>query len=62
MWEPENIMVVSSFWHNHHDDWYWTEPEEDEDDDDIVTYCDIYYCRECPKYGDDCDGKEENYG
>ena len=29
---------------------------------DIVTYCDIYDCKECPRYGDDCDGEfeEEN--
>lgn len=31
MWEPENILVVSSFWHNHYDDWYWQEGKEDED-------------------------------
>lgn len=24
---------------------------------DVVTYCDIYDCRECPRYGDDCDGE-----
>jgi len=22
-----------------------------------VTLCDIYKCDECPRYGDDCDGK-----
>ena len=27
--------------------------------DDIVTYCDIYTCDECPRYGDDCDGRED---
>lgn len=28
--------------------------------DDSVTYCDIYECSECPRYGDDCDGEEDN--
>ena len=27
--------------------------------DDLVTYCDIYKCSECPRYGDDCDGNGE---
>ena len=27
-------------------------------DYDRVTYCDINACSECPRYGDDCDGKE----
>lgn len=26
---------------------------------DIVTYCMIYECEDCPKYGDDCDGRDE---
>jgi len=26
---------------------------------DRVTYCMIYECEECPKYGDDCDGRDE---
>ncbi len=26
---------------------------------DIVTYCDIYKCEDCPRYGDDCDGRGE---
>lgn len=26
---------------------------------DVPTYCDIYECSECPRYGDDCDGKCE---
>ena len=24
-----------------------------------VTYCMIYECEDCPKYGDDCDGRDE---
>ena len=27
---------------------------------DSVTYCDINECSDCPRYGDDCDGKEED--
>ena len=34
-------------------------PLED-DDDDVITYCDIYHCSECPRYGDDCDGEWED--
>lgn len=30
------------------------------DEYDIVTYCDINECSDCPRYGDDCDGKEED--
>lgn len=26
---------------------------------DIVTYCMIFECEECPRYGDDCDGRED---
>lgn len=30
--------------------------------DDIVTYCDVVdCCEDCPRYGDDCDGEEEDY-
>ena len=25
----------------------------------MITYCDIYKCEECPRYGDDCDGRGE---
>lgn len=27
-------------------------------DKEKVTYCMIYECEECPKYGDDCDGDD----
>ena len=27
--------------------------------DDIRTYCDIYSCDECPRCGDDCDGRDD---
>ena len=26
---------------------------------EIVTYCEIYECEDCPRYGDDCDGRDE---
>lgn len=26
---------------------------------EIVTYCMVYECEECPRYGDDCDGRDE---
>ena len=25
---------------------------------DVRTICDVCECRECPRYGDDCDGKD----
>ena len=28
-------------------------------DKEIVTYCMIFECEDCPKYGDDCDGRDE---
>lgn len=30
-----------------------------DDDGEVVYFCDIYDCEDCPKYGDDCDGKED---
>ena len=33
--------------------------EYDMNETDIVTYCDIYKCEDCPRYGDDCDGNGE---
>lgn len=28
--------------------------------DDIISFCDIYECSDCPRYGDDCDGKADD--
>lgn len=28
-------------------------------DKEKVTYCMIFECEDCPKYGDDCDGRDE---
>ena len=44
----ENLMVRDEYWNDGN---YW-----DDEDDDVVTYCDIYDCEDCPRYGDDCDG------
>lgn len=27
--------------------------------DDAVSYCDVNKCEDCPRYGDDCDGRGE---
>ena len=29
-----------------------------DDDGEVVYFCDIYECEDCPRFGDDCDGKE----
>lgn len=29
-------------------------------DDDYVSLCDVNDCEDCPRYGDDCDGKGED--
>jgi hypothetical protein len=29
-------------------------------DQEIVTLCDINECSDCPRYGDNCDGREED--
>lgn len=39
----ENLMVRDDYWND--------------DYDDIRSYCDIYSCSDCPRYGDDCDGE-----
>jgi len=41
----ENLMVRDSYWKD--------------DRTEIADYCEIYKCKECPKYGDDCDGLED---
>ena len=32
---------------------------EAERERDAITYCDINECKDCPRYGDDCDGRED---
>lgn len=29
-------------------------------DPERITLCDIYKCEDCPRRGDDCDGKDED--
>lgn len=29
-------------------------------EEEVITYCELFKCNECPKYGDDCDGKEDD--
>lgn len=41
----ENLMVRDDYWDGYYDEY--------------VSYCDIYSCSECPRYGDDCDGNGE---
>lgn len=36
------------------------DPYDPFNNDDIVTYCDIYDCSDCPRCGNDCDGKWED--
>ena len=55
MWEPENILVVGQEWYTH----YKERPDMNDRDD--VSYCDINECEDCPRYGDDCDGKDWPY-
>lgn len=28
--------------------------------DDIISFCDIYECSDCPRCGDDCDGRADD--
>ena len=42
---------------------HWTiswslEPIHVDDPWDAPTYCDLYDCEDCPRYGEDCDGRE----
>ena len=57
MWEPENRMVVSSFWYDHHDDWYWSfddDDEEEEEEDDMSVSKPMYKPEMCD--GEPCPG------
>ena len=44
---------------------HWTiswglEPIYVDDEWDRPTYCDLYDCVDCPRYGDDCDGGDDD--
>lgn len=32
------------------------------DEYDRITYCDVNECEDCPRYCDDCDGREDDEG
>lgn len=51
-WYDENRMVVEG-------ERYWNERYMRDDEYDRVRHCDLYDCEDCPRYGDDCDGKED---
>lgn len=51
-WYDENRMVVEG-------ERYWNERYMRDDEYDRVRLCDLYDCEDCPRYGDDCDGKED---
>lgn len=42
----ENLMVRDDYWND--------------DPVDVRTLCDIYDCSDCPRMGDDCDGKGDD--
>ena len=52
--KDDHIVLVRSDGSVVYEDGY--EPEEEYD---IITYCDVCSCKECPRYGDDCDGNGE---
>ena len=52
----ENRMMVEGLREDYERQRIWDSPLFDED---CVKFCEIYGCSECPKYGDDCDGKED---
>ena len=54
----ENRMMVEGLREDYEKQRIWDSPLFDED---CTTYCEIYGCRECPRYCDDCDGRPE-YG
>lgn len=43
-----------------YDEFYGLDEYDAYDPFDGETYCDIYECSECPRYGDDCDGREDD--
>ena len=56
MWEENDhiVLVRSDGSVVYEDGW---EPEEAPD---IIKICDVCECRDCPRYGDDCDGDFED--
>ena len=54
MWEEnDHIVLIRSDGSVVYEDGFWPE-----DYDDVRTPCDITdSCEDCPRYGDDCDGR-----
>lgn len=56
MWEEnDHIVLIRSDGSVVYEDGWWPE-----DEPDIITLCDINKCEDCPRYGDDCDGRWED--
>ena len=54
MWEEsDHIVLIRSDGSVVYEDGFWPE-----DYDDVRTLCDVMdSCEDCPRYGDDCDGR-----
>lgn len=50
----ENRMVYEGLREDAEKQRIWDSPIFDED---CTTFCETYGCKECPRYGDDCDGE-----
>lgn len=53
----ENRMMVEGLREDYEAQRIWDSPLFD----DCTTFCEVYGCKECPRYGDDCDGEEDEY-
>ena len=53
----ENRMMAEGLREDYERQRVWDSPIFDED---CTTFCEIYGCSECPRYGDDCDGELED--
>ena len=53
----ENRMAVEGLREDRERQAIWDSPLFEED---CTTFCEIYSCRDCPRYGDDCDGEWED--
>lgn len=52
----ENRMMSEGLRDDYERQRIWDSPIFDED---CAQFCEIYGCSECPRYGDDCDGEED---
>ena len=52
----ENRMMVEGLREDYEKQRVWDSPLFD----DCTTFCEIYGCKECPRYGDDCDGEDDD--